>query len=151
MEQGKLVDEWSSREIKLLLYLTDRRIRYASSPALSDAAVFFKSGSLYSCKPEEGFTCEKYRGNRLNYMNSLAVVETTDRKQPLHYVSVVLSNVLRKNSAVEHQTLGTRIHGLIQGAYDQSLSSQLRTLTADPELREKAKSLVGAGEDDSGE
>lgn len=146
MEQGKLVDAWSSLEIKRLLYLTDRRIRYASSPALSNAAVYFKSGSLYSCQPEPGFECKKYHGNRRNFMNSLSVVETTDAKQPLHYISVVLSNVLRKNSAVEHQTLGTRIHRLIQSRYDQELGSQLRTLTADPELREKAKELLGRGD-----
>jgi hypothetical protein len=113
MEQGKLVDAWSSLEIKRLLYLTDRRIRYASSPALSDSAVYFKSGSLYSCKPEAGFVCEKYHGNVKNYMNSLAVVET-DGRRPLHYLTVVLSNVLRKNSAVEHQTLATRIHRLLE-------------------------------------
>ena len=45
MEQGQLVDEWSSRQIKRLLYMTERRIRYASAPALRDAAVYFKSGS----------------------------------------------------------------------------------------------------------
>jgi len=149
MEQGKLVDEWSSLEIKRLLYLTDRRIRYASSPALSDAAVYFKSGSLYSCKPEEGFECKKYHGNRKNFMNSLTLVETTDRKQPLDYVSVVLSNVLRKNSAVAHQTLATRIHRLIQGRYDQSFTSRVRSMAADPELREKAKALIGTSDDES--
>jgi len=143
MEQGKLVDEWSSLEIKRLIYLTDRRIRYASSPALEDAALYFKSGSLYSCKAEEGFVCEKYHGNRKNFMNSTTIVETTDKKQPLRYISVVLSNVLRKNSAVEHQTLATRIHRLIQGGYDQSMSSKMKTLSADPELREKAKKLIG--------
>ena len=47
MEQGRLVDVWSSREIKRMLYVTERRIRYASSPALAQAAVYFKSGSLY--------------------------------------------------------------------------------------------------------
>ena len=31
MEQGKLVDEWSSLELKRLLYITERRIRYGSS------------------------------------------------------------------------------------------------------------------------
>jgi len=146
MEQGRLVDEWSSLEIKRLLYLTDRRIRYASSPALEDAAVYFKSGSLYSCRPEPGFECKKYHGNKRNFMNSMTIVETTDRKQPLHYLSVVLSNVLRKNSAVEHQTLATRIHRLIQGRYDQSLASQLKTLSADPELRQKAKDLIGTSD-----
>ena len=51
MEQGRLVDAFSSREMKRLTYMTERRIRYASSPALSDAAVYFKSGSLYKCAP----------------------------------------------------------------------------------------------------
>ena len=55
MEQGRLVDVWSSREIKRMLYVTERRIRYASSPALAGAAVYFKSGSLYQCKPEPGY------------------------------------------------------------------------------------------------
>jgi hypothetical protein len=114
LEQGKLVDRFSSLEIKRLIYLTDRRIRYASAPALRDTAVYFKSGSLYSCQPEAGFTCKKYHGNVKNYMNSIAIVETPDRKVPLHYMVVVMSNVLRKNSAVAHQTLATRIHRLIE-------------------------------------
>jgi hypothetical protein len=119
MEQGRLVDRFSSEEIKRLIYLTDRRIRYASSPALNDAAVFFKSGSLYSCKQESGFKCGKYMGNVRNYMNSVAIVETeqTDGVLPLRYAVVVMSNVLRKNSAVEHQTLATRIHRLMQEAH----------------------------------
>jgi hypothetical protein len=117
LEQGKLVDEFSSLEIKKLLYLTDRRIRYASSPALEDAAVYFKSGSLYSCRPEPGFACGQYKGNVRNFMNSTAIVEVSGRHPPLHYVVVVLSNVLRRNSAVEHQTLGTRIHRLVESLH----------------------------------
>ncbi len=61
---------------KRLIYMTQRRIRYASSPALNDAAVYFKSGSLYRCKPEEGFVCRKYEGNVENLMNSVAIVES---------------------------------------------------------------------------
>ena len=76
MEQGKLVDPFSSLELKRLLYVTERRIRYASSPALRGAAVYFKSGSLYSCKPEPDFKCRKYQGNKKNLMNSVAVVES---------------------------------------------------------------------------
>jgi hypothetical protein len=114
MEQGKLVDPWSSNEIKRLLYLTDTRIRYASHPALDDSAVYFKSGSLYSCKPEPGFQCDKYLGNRLNYMNSVAIIESEEEGRSLRYMVVVLSNVLRKNSAVEHQTFAMRIHRLIE-------------------------------------
>jgi hypothetical protein len=117
MEQGRLVDEFSSREIKRLLYMTERRIRYASSPALRDSAVYFKSGSLYSCKEEEGFKCGKYMGNVKNYMNSVAIVETSAGDQRLDYIATLISNVLRKNSAVDHQTLGTRIHRLIEKAH----------------------------------
>jgi len=114
LEEGVLVDEWSSRQIKRLLYMTEHRIRYASSPELREAAIYFKSGSLYSCKPEEGFTCGKYRGNKVNYMNSVAIVEQEVDGVKLHYVVVIISNVLRKNSAKVHQQLGTDIHKLIR-------------------------------------
>ena len=117
MEQGRLVDEFSSREIKRLLYMTERRIRYASAPALRDSAVYFKSGSLYSCKEEEGFTCGKYKGNKKNYMNSLAIIETTHDGYQLDYIAGLISNVLRVNSAVEHQTFGMRIHRMIEKAH----------------------------------
>ncbi|MGB5300557.1 MAG: serine hydrolase [Thiogranum sp.] len=117
MEQGRLVDEFSSRQIKRLLYMTERRIRYASSPALKDSAVYFKSGSLYSCKEEEGFKCGAYMGNVRNYMNSVAIVEYPPGDNRLFYISTLISNVLRKNSAVEHQTMGTRIHRLIEKAH----------------------------------
>lgn len=114
MEQGKLVDEWSSRQIKRLLYMTERRIRYASSPALKDAAVYFKSGSLYKCQKEEGFECRPYMGNVYNYMNSVAIIEEEVDGVKLHYIAVILSNILRKNSAVDHQTMGTELHRLIK-------------------------------------
>jgi hypothetical protein len=114
LEQGKLVDEFSSREIKRLLYMTQRRIRYASSPALAEAAVYFKSGSLYRCRPEPGFVCRKYQGNVENLLNSVAIVEYPAGERRLYYLVVVMSNVLRKNSAVEHQSLATRVHRLIE-------------------------------------
>lgn len=114
VEQGKLVDAFSSREIKRLLYNTQRRIRYASSPALSGAAVYFKSGSYYRCEEEPGFVCKKYHGNVVNWMNSVAIVEAPAESRKLHYMVVVMSNVLRKNSAVEHQTFATRLHRLIE-------------------------------------
>jgi hypothetical protein len=114
MEQGRLVDVYSSREIKRLLYMTEWRIRYASSPALRNSAVYFKSGSLYQCKQEPDFKCGKYKGNVKNYMNSVAIVETDSGGWQLDYMVTLISNVLRKNSAVEHQTLATRIHRLIE-------------------------------------
>ena len=113
MEQGRLVDEWSSREIKRLMYVTETRIRYASAPALADAAVFFKSGSLYECAPEPGFKCGQYMGNVKNYMNSVAIVEFPAGNRKIHYMVTLVSNVLRKNSAAEHQALAARIQQLM--------------------------------------
>jgi hypothetical protein len=117
MEQGRLVDEFSSRQIKRLLYVTERRIRYASSPDLKEAAAYFKSGSLYSCKEEEGFECGKYMGNVKNYMNSFAIVESPAGAGRLNYMVMLLSNILRKNSAYDHQSLATQIHRIIDQAH----------------------------------
>ncbi len=111
LERGKIVDEKSSLEIKRLLYMTDRRIRYATSPRLTNAAVYFKSGSLYKCKKEEGFVCQKYMGNVENYMNSVAIIEHPDGTI---YMVALMSNVLRKNSNIDHQTLATRIDDIIR-------------------------------------
>jgi hypothetical protein len=113
MEQGRIVDEWSSREIKRLIYVTERRIRYASSPALADSAVYFKSGSLFECAPEAGFTCKPYAGNVKNYMNSTAIIESPASGRQLYYMSTLVTNILRKNSAAEHQALATRLQQLI--------------------------------------
>jgi len=125
MEKGELVDEFSSRQFKRLLYLTERRIRYASAPALKNSAVYYKSGSLYKCKKEEGFKCGAYRGNVRNYMNSVAIIESPQEEGNLYYMVIVISNVLRKNSAVEHQTLGTRIHRLMQKAHPIKVNKEV--------------------------
>lgn len=113
MEQGKLVDVFSSRELKRLLYITERRIRYASAGALRNSAVYFKSGSLYGCEPEPGFECKKYHGNKRNYMNSVAIVESPAGQNRLYYMTTLLSNVLRKNSAVDHRDLAGAIHRML--------------------------------------
>jgi hypothetical protein len=113
LEQGRIVDPWSSREIKRLIYVTERRIRYASSPALAEAAVYFKSGSLFQCAPEPGFTCRPYAGNVKNYMNSTAIIESPASGRQLYYMTTLITNVLRKNSAAEHQALATQIQSLM--------------------------------------
>lgn len=110
LEQGKLVDEWSSLELKRLMYFSRPRYRYSSAPALNNAAVYFKSGSLFECVPEPGFQCVQYRGNKLNLMHSVAIVESGTKA----YMVALMSNVLRLNSATEHQTIGTLIERLIQ-------------------------------------
>jgi hypothetical protein len=112
LERGRIADPESSLEIKRLMYSTDRRIRYASSRELADAAVYFKSGSLYKCKPEAGYACGKYKGNVENYMNSVAIVEHGDS---LVYMVALMSNVLRKNSGTDHMLLAGRIEQVIRG------------------------------------
>jgi len=113
METGQLIDPFTSTEMKRLMYLTERRIRYASHPNLHPYAIYFKTGSLYSCQPEEGFTCGKYQGNKRNILASLAIIEAPAENPQYHYLVAVQSNVLRVNSAVAHQTLASRIHKLI--------------------------------------
>ncbi|WP_197705731.1 serine hydrolase [Labilibaculum antarcticum] len=111
LERGKIVDVQSSLEIKRMMYMTDRRIRYGSSPRLTNAAIYFKSGSLYQCKPEEGFTCKKYMGNVQNYMNSVVIVEQPDGST---YMVVLMTNVLKKNSNLDHMGLASSIDDLIR-------------------------------------
>jgi hypothetical protein len=113
LEQGRIADPWSSLEIKRLMYATERRIRYASAPELATSAVYYKSGSLYNCREEEGFQCGQYKGNVDNYMNSVAIVETPDGRV---YLVALMSNVLRKNSAYEHQVLATGLEQIMRAS-----------------------------------
>lgn len=110
LEQGKVVDEASSLEMKRLLYLTDRRIRYARSRKLDSAAVYFKSGSYYKCDREKNPNCAKYAGNVFNYMNSVIIVE---HPNGIKYIVCLMSNVLNKNSAGAHMYLASKIDNLI--------------------------------------
>jgi len=115
MEQGRVVDRWSSLEMKKLLYFTRRRYRYAFSPALNDAAVYFKSGSLFRCQPEEGYECVQYMGNAENLMHSVAIVESpAGGEHPRVYLISMMSNVLKVNSASEHAEIGTQIERLVE-------------------------------------
>jgi len=112
LESGQVISERISLEIKRLMYLTDRRIRYAASRSLDNDAVYFKSGSLYSFKEEPGFKRQNYAGNKYNYMNSVAIVEkqdSTNRK----YMVALMSNVLRKNSVNEHYALAKKIDDML--------------------------------------
>ncbi|MDW7694586.1 serine hydrolase [Flammeovirgaceae bacterium SG7u.111] len=111
VERGKVIDQESSLEIKRLMYMTDRRIRYASAPALSTAAVYFKSGSLYQCREEEGYNCQKYMGNKSNFMNSVAIIE---HENGTTYLVCLMSNVLKRNSSSDHLALATSIDRIMQ-------------------------------------
>ncbi|TYP97415.1 beta-lactamase family protein [Tenacibaculum adriaticum] len=111
LEQGKIIDEKSSLEIKRLMFMTDRRIRYAQAPQLKDAAVYFKSGSLYKCDRTKGEPCGKYKGNVDNFMNSVAIIEHPDGT---NYMVCLMTNVLRKNSASDHMFLAGSIDKAIK-------------------------------------
>lgn len=113
LEQGRVVDEFSSRELKRLLYVTEQRIRYAASPALHDAAVYFKSGSLYACTAERQGACPPFRGDRLNIMSSVAIVESPAAEPRYYYFVSLQTNRLRKDAARLHRALATRLHELI--------------------------------------
>jgi len=111
LEQGNIVDTQSSLEMKRLMYMTDRRIRYAQSPALKEAAVYFKSGSLYKCDRSKGEACGKYMGNVQNYMNSVVIVEHPDNCK---YMVTLMSNVLRKNSGTDHMILASQVDKIVK-------------------------------------
>ena len=111
LERGVIVDYLSSLEIKRLMYMTDRRIRYGANRKLRDAALYFKSGSLYSCDRSRGGGCGKYKGNVKNYMNSVAIVEQPDGNT---YLVVLMTNVLRKNSNIDHNVLAGRIDKIVR-------------------------------------
>jgi hypothetical protein len=116
LEQGKLVDEWSSLEMKKYLYTTSRRYRYIFSDELKNTAAFFKSGSLYKCQSEADFSCGKYKGNVQNAMNSISIIETPAQNgsEQKRYIVALISNVLRVNSAWDHARIGAAIEGMIQ-------------------------------------
>ena len=114
MESGNLIDEQSSLEMKRLMYVTERRIRYAATNELDSAAVFFKSGSFYKCNRETMPDCGKYMGNVYNYMNSVAIVEQPNGTK---YMVALMTNVLGRNSNWDHRLLAKNIDSIIDKGF----------------------------------
>ena len=132
MEQGRVVDEFSSRELKRLLYVTEQRTRYAASPALRDAAVYYKSGSLYACTAELYGACPPFRGDRINAMNSVAIVESPAPGPRYYYLVSLHTNRLHQDAARLHRALATRLHDLIKGrTEDEQRKVMTRTEAGD--------------------
>jgi len=104
LEQSNIVDYNTSLEMKRMLYLTDRRIRYAKSPKLDSAMVYFKSGSYYSGGSGN------YMGSKFNYMNSVIIVEQPNGTK---YIVCLMTNVLNKNSANDHYYMAGKIDNII--------------------------------------
>jgi hypothetical protein len=142
VEQGRMVDEWSSLELKKMLYLTRRRVRYLHTHKLDNLGAFFKSGSLSRFKPE---TTERvqYEGDLQNVLNSLIEIDGTPPPpealaavtgpaadlaaktpsknaagKPYVYLVAVMSNELKRNAALDHARLAEAIHSLITATRD---------------------------------
>ncbi len=138
LEQGRLVDSWSSLEMKRYLYMTKRRYRYTYAPELAKAAIYFKSGSLYRCAAEANFNCGKYMGNAQNAMNSVAIVESPARAGPeqKRYLVALISDVRKVNSAWDHSRLGAAIEEIVQTRQ----AVKVRDTGSSAEIRESGKS-----------
>jgi hypothetical protein len=109
MEEGKLIDKFSSAEIKKLLYHTQTRIRYGSSTELDNAAIYFKSGSFFKCSNN----CEKYHGNITNIMHSVLSVEEPSENRKIMYLIALSTNVLGVDSTKLHRAIASEIHQMI--------------------------------------
>ena len=121
--------------MKKYMYMTKRRYRYVYAPELSRSAVFFKSGSLYSCRPEEGFRCGKYMGNKQNLMNSVTIVEGNQPGDP-RYIATLMSDVKKVNSAWDHSRIAAATDEMIRTRQPQKLQEE----ASDKEMTEAGKS-----------
>ncbi len=134
IEQGRLIDPWSSLEMKRYLYMTKRRYRYAYAPELAGANIYFKSGSYYACHAEEGFRCGKYAGNTKNFMNVVVIVEWPN--ESTRYIVSLMSNVLKVNSAWDHARIAVAIEEMIR----TRKAASIRDEGTEQELRDAGKS-----------
>jgi hypothetical protein len=50
-------------------------------------------------------------------MNSTAIIESPAAQRKLYYMSTLVTNILRKNSAAEHQALATRLQQLVESLH----------------------------------
>jgi hypothetical protein len=80
-------------------------------------------------------------------MNSVTMVETDEPGRRLQYIVVLLSNVLRKNSAQIHKQLATEIHQLMERAHTPAEVSPDRKPTLDDGSDEAAiqRAIDGIG------
>jgi hypothetical protein len=95
VEQGRMVDAFSSLELKKMLYLTRRRVRYLYTRKLDDFGAFFKSGSLYRFSPDAERI--QYQGDIINVLNALVEIDTTPAIEPV--VEVVAGDGAAKEAS----------------------------------------------------
>jgi len=65
-------------------------------------------------------------------MNSVAMVEHPATGRRLHYVVTLMSNVLRRNSAVDHQSLATRIQRMMEKRHGTDVAPPTAARTEPP-------------------
>ena len=114
MEEGRLATVWSSRKIKRLMYVTERRIRYAVGPRRSPTPPCTSSPGRCTSAPEPGFRCGQYMGNvRTTELDR--DVEWPAGPRKLYYMVALISNVLGRTRRPGDRTpaLAARIHRLI--------------------------------------
>jgi len=74
-------------------------------------------------------------GNVRNLMNSVALVEGIGESQP-HYLAVLMSNVLKFNSAWDHSRIAAAVHETIR----TNVPVLLRETASDKEMQDSGKS-----------
>lgn len=74
-------------------------------------------------------------GNDRNMMNSVAVVEGVGEAQP-HYLAVLMSNVLKFNSAWDHSRIAAAVHETIR----TNVPAVLRETASEKEMQDSGKS-----------
>jgi hypothetical protein len=74
-------------------------------------------------------------GNVRNLMNSVAIVEGLGESQP-HYLAVLMSNVLKFNSAWDHSRIAAAVHETIRTKVPQTL----RETASEKEMQDSGKS-----------
>ena len=130
MEKGQLVDSWTSLEMKRLLYVTDKRVRWAGAAELREAAVFFKSGSLWRCGGRGA--CGEYAGNYWNFLAAVGEVEMPQRDPALHYIFGAISNVLGRDSISEHDRVGGAVQILMERLHPETRARARMASLRDP-------------------
>jgi len=97
LEQGRIVDAFSSREMKRLMYMTQRRIRFASSPALSGCGRLFQIRVSLPLSTRARVHVSQYEGNVEKHDELPGDRRIAGRQiGTLHYLVALMSNVAQE-------------------------------------------------------
>ncbi len=113
LEQGRLVDVFSSREIKRLIYLTEVASATPSSPALAAVGRVLQVRLAVPVRERSRLQLQAVRGQRQELHEFDGDRRVTGRRTQAVLHRTLVTNILRKNSAGEHQALAIRLQQLI--------------------------------------